>query len=224
VLDRKPNHMCGRRPGRIAALGLVSLLAGCAATTAEKAAPSERHLQRAAGELAKHSDPDSLAAAGLLSPSLPGADPFALMTRAVALAPERPDLIWLQVQACQRTVGCDPQPVEGRLRESDPSNGTGWLGAFARAFERGDAYITQMLGVAIAKRVWPEDSPQWKVAAEEQQVYEYRSKLWSVVDLWDQRHAERYLALCSQNRREQDVLLAQLIVSGKDPNPPMENH
>jgi len=37
-------------------------------------------------------------------------------------------------------------------------------------------------GVAIAKRVWPENSPEWKVAAEERRVYDYRSKLYSKLD------------------------------------------
>jgi hypothetical protein len=39
---------------------------------------------------------------------------------------------------------------------------------------------------------------------------------------WDTSHAEEYLTLCAQNRREQDVLRAQLIAAGKNPNPPPE--
>jgi hypothetical protein len=37
----------------------------------------------------------------------------------------------------------------------------------AKALEHGDTYITEMIGVAIAKRVWPEDSSEWRAAAEE---------------------------------------------------------
>jgi len=92
----------------------------------------------------------------------------------------------------------------------------------AGAFERGDTYITEMIGVAIAKRVWPEDSPEWKAAAEVRRVFEYRSKFWPASDIRDMSHAEEYLTLCAQNRREQDVLLAQLIAAGKNPNPPPE--
>ncbi len=92
----------------------------------------------------------------------------------------------------------------------------------ARAFQRGDTYITEMIGVAIAKRVWPEDSPEWKAAAETRRVYEYRAKFWAALDPWDKSHAEEYLILCAQNRREQDVLQAQLIAAGKNPNPPPE--
>src|SRR5580658_7846867 len=35
----------------------------------------------------------------------------------------------------------------------------------ARAFQQGDTYLTEMLGVAIAQRVWPKQSSQWKAAA-----------------------------------------------------------
>lgn len=92
----------------------------------------------------------------------------------------------------------------------------------AKAFERGDTYITEMIGVAIAKRVWSEDSPEWKAATEARRVYEYRSKFWAALDVQDTSHADEYLTLCAQNRREQDVLAAQLIAVGKNPNPPSE--
>jgi len=275
--------------------------------------PKERHLQRAVIALAKQADADSLAAAGLLNLSIHRDDSLALIDRATAAAPERRDLVWLRAQICQEVTLCDPEPIERRLRELDPSNGAGWMGALvransskndeakdaalaamghsdrvdiywttliarlgratartaaisldeaevsiigvlaaraipaygaasnsckgerlrhaeiievcrgvARAFERGDTYITEMIGVAIAKRVWPEDSPEWKAAAEARRVYEYRSKFWATLDLMNTSHAEEYLALCAQNRREQDVFLAQLISAGKDPNPPQE--
>src|SRR5579859_2447202 len=66
----------------------------------------------------------------------------------------------------------------------------------AKAFERGDTYITEMIGIAIAKRVWSEDSPEWKAAAEARRVYEYRSKFWATLDLTNTSHAEEYLTLC----------------------------
>jgi hypothetical protein len=289
---------------------MASVLMGCAASPAAKSSKTDRHLQRAVIVLAKQSDADSIAAAGLLS--LPPRDEsLALIARAVAAAPERPDLVWLEAQVCSEVIGCDPEPMERQLRELDPSNGAGWFGALvransskneeakdaalsaighsdrvdiywttliarlsratarsttipldeadvlitgvlaaqaipaygpastgckgerlqraeviescrgvARAFERGDTYITEMIGVAIAKRVWPEGSPQWKAAAEARRMYEYRSKFWAELDLWDKSHAEAYLTLCAQNRREQDVFLAQLIAAGKTPNPP----
>ena len=91
----------------------------------------------------------------------------------------------------------------------------------ARAFESGDTVITEMIGVAIAKRVWPEDSPQWKAAADARRVYDYRSKLVLEVDFTSGAvNIKRYIALCSEYRREQDVLRAELIDAGKNPDPP----
>jgi len=210
------------------------------------------------------------------------------------------------------TGACDPAPIERRLRELDPTNGTGWWAAMARAgathdsegtdaalaishservdiywttliahlsravantkkmsleesevavignlasqaippyqyistsckgerlqqpgvteicrgvakaLQNGDTYITEMTGVAIAKRVWPEDSAEWKAAAEERRVYEYRSKLYSKLERRAITHPEEYLTLCAQNRRETDLFAAQLTAAGYDPNPPAQ--
>lgn len=90
----------------------------------------------------------------------------------------------------------------------------------ARAFENGDSFITEMVGIAIAKRVWPENSPQWQAAVDARQLYEYRTKLWGELPLQTEASVHRYVALCSQYRREQDVLRAELIDAGKNPDPP----
>jgi hypothetical protein len=94
----------------------------------------------------------------------------------------------------------------------------------AQAFEQGDTYITEMIGVAIAKRVWPEQSVEWRAASEARQVFEYRSKLAATLesDGSKARTAETYLALCSENRREQDVDRALLIRAGLRPDPPSD--
>jgi hypothetical protein len=89
----------------------------------------------------------------------------------------------------------------------------------ARAFQRGDTYLTEMIGVAIAQRVWPEQSSAWKAAAAERRVYDYRSKLWLALNADDQAFAEQYLALCAKYRREQDLWSAQIVAAGKNPNP-----
>jgi hypothetical protein len=47
--------------------------------------------------------------------------------------------------------------------------------AVALAFERGDTDLTEMLGVTVAKRVWPADSAEWREASEARRVYEYRT-------------------------------------------------
>jgi hypothetical protein len=90
----------------------------------------------------------------------------------------------------------------------------------AKALENGDTYITEMIGVAVAKRVWPENSAEWKAADERRRVYDYRSKLYSKLEQQALTHPEEYLTLCAQNRRESDLFAAQLIAAGYDPNPP----
>jgi hypothetical protein len=294
---------------------LPYLLLGCTATDEAHRANAERHAERAIGALSKKSDADSLAAAGLLSSGQRSEQSLSLLTRAIAVAPERADLVWLQAQICLKVAPCDPEPMELRLRSLDPSNGAAWLGVLARAdsskddnrkeaalaaisrsdrvdiywttliarlsrasaqtkmmslpeaeqmvigflaaqaipaygvasksckgdrleradiievcrglakaFEGGDTYITEMIGTAIAQRVWPEGSPEWKAATDARRVYAYRSKLWGKLDAepWSESTAEGYLALCAGNHREQDVLRARLIETGASPEPPVE--
>jgi hypothetical protein len=298
---------------RLPALSLfaLALLEGC--TTA----PTQRQLQQAVAVLEQRGDPDSLATAAVLLPFTQRPSNAAaqiLLVRAVAAAPERADLAWLQIQNCRLAPGCDSEPEERRLRALDTANGAAWINALTRAnqsgdeaariaalsglarservdvyyttltahltralahtheislpdalnevmgatsaeaipaygatsalckgdrlndaaivedcrrvasaMQRGDTYIAEELGVAIAKRVWPVDSPEWKAAVEERRVFEYRGQLSAhsdLVSMRDSRSAERYLDLCAQNRREQDMWLAEFIHEGKSPDPP----
>jgi hypothetical protein len=79
------------------------------------------------------SDADSMAAAGLLSLDKHPGQSLPLIARAIAADPERADLVWLQLEVCQKLSPCNPEPMERQLRELDPSNGAGWFGALARA-------------------------------------------------------------------------------------------
>lgn len=274
----------------------------------------EKQRAHVAAALVKKADPDSLAAAGLLSVGPPerSAD---LLARAGAAAPERADLLWLQIQSCYKRPACDPGPLERRLRTLDPENGAAWLGALARAepahddaakdaalaaishstrvdiywttliarlssaaaqtgaiplreaavsiigvlaaqalpaynvvsksckgerlqrvevvqvcrgiaraFEHGDTDITAMIGIAIAKRVWPEQSSEWTAATEARRAYQYRTRLLERIDRkpWDDNAARTFLALCAANHREQDVSRARLVAAGEKPDPPQE--
>jgi hypothetical protein len=292
---------------------LLSLsLAGTVSCRADEAvAPA--HLEQTIAALKHMPDADSLAAAGLLALSDHPDQSLPLIERAIAAAPMRADLIWLQAEVCLKEGSCDPAPIENRLRVADPANAAGWVGALvranasgdekamdaalealgredrfdiywttlisrlsqaaaqvhkmsaqeaavtimgylaaapipgyevaskdckaerlkrievnaacrgvARAFQNGDTYLTEMIGVAIAKRVWPEQSAQWKAAAAERRVYDYRSKLWLTLDVADNAHAEQYLMLCAKYRREQDLWSALIAAAGKDANPPDE--
>jgi hypothetical protein len=271
----------------------------------------EMRLQHAADLLGSRTDADSLAAAGLLGSGKDRDLSLRLIEKASAAAPDRPDLVWLQIQFCQAVPTCDPQPMEERLRSLDVRNAAGWMGTLTRAdkanderaksgalgaisrserldiywttlvarlsratartkavslteaeisvigtlaaqaipayqvlsnackgerlkrddvvevcrgiataLQDGDTYITEMIGVAIAKRVWPEGSLQWKEAMEARRSWDYRFNFLIESAAWNLAHTDEYLTLCAQNRREQDVYKAELIASGKNPDPP----
>ena len=92
----------------------------------------------------------------------------------------------------------------------------------ASAFENGNNVITEMLGVAIAKRVWPEGSEEWRAAVERRRTYEYRADAWKPLEpvTMSSPQAQAYIALCLEYSREQDSMRRQLIDAGKDPDPP----
>lgn len=89
---------------------------------------------------------------------------------------------------------------------------------------RGDTYITEMMGVAIAKRVWPPESAAAQAAAEARRVFRYRSALMSEIERadWNTRAAEKYLRVLAENHREQDAVLARIVRAGQDPDPPAD--
>jgi hypothetical protein len=67
----------------------------------------------------------------------PLAESLALSARAAAMAPDRPELLWLQLRIC-RMGDCDPKPVEDSLKALDPDNGLLWLDDLARALAAKD--------------------------------------------------------------------------------------
>jgi hypothetical protein len=302
------------RTPAFATLALLASLFGCASAPADERQDQEleRSMERASAVLAQKTDADSLAAAGILGIQSNRKSALALLARATAAAPERPDLAWLQAQACEASPPCDPVPAETRLRALDPRNGAGWMAALSRAdssrdesakdsaltaiagaervdiywtvlvarltnatartneislpsaidavvgplsaivipryapvsaackgdrldraeiveicravataFDRGDAYITAMIGVGIAKRVWPEDSPKWREADHIRREFSHRYKITnqSAYDIQDVATAERYIVLLGQHRREQDALLARIVARGENPDP-----
>ena len=74
-------------------IGLCSILVSCAASRPAESNRKERDLERAVDVLAKRSDADSLAAAGILSLTSLRHDPLDLLSRASAAAPGRADLL-----------------------------------------------------------------------------------------------------------------------------------
>lgn len=128
-----------------------SLLAGAAALVAPvlvSAAPdtaaslNDFAAQRAARveRLIAKGTADSLAAAALLKQfgSEGDSGSYALISRAVELAPARPDLAWLAVRLCDSASDCDSSQPNRHLREVAPSNGVGFWGDLARAQAKND--------------------------------------------------------------------------------------
>jgi hypothetical protein len=86
-------------------------------------------------------DADSLAAAAGLGfgPKSDPAEDLSLLRRAAALAPDRPELVWLELQTCGRSPGCDPAPLAQTLHRLDPDNGAAWAPLIDQAAKLGKA-------------------------------------------------------------------------------------
>jgi hypothetical protein len=90
------------------------------------------------------------------------------------------------------------------------------------ALRRGDTYLSELIGIAIAKRVWPEGSPEYQEAIEARWTARYRmtaSLEISVRGPWDEEFAARYLGWMAAFNTEQAVALAEIEHAGVDPNP-----
>ena len=79
------------------------------------------------------------------------AQALAMAQLAVKRAPQRADAAWVHVQICANVQGCEPEPLETRLRKLDPTNGIAWLGPLARANARGDQAGADKILDAIAR-------------------------------------------------------------------------
>jgi hypothetical protein len=58
--------------------------------------------------------------------------------RANELAPENPAIIWLHLQLCAATVGCDSRNIATDLRWVDPDNSAAWMSELADAQKDND--------------------------------------------------------------------------------------
>ena len=132
---------------------LVALLgAGCAADGTRQEAAFERNIQRTKQALIAAGDADSLAAAAMLveRPKDEPLERLALMSRAVTAAPDRADLIWLNLQLCSQVDSCDPTPIEAQLHAVDPTNGAAWSLLIGRSAKVNDTASVRNIMVAIA--------------------------------------------------------------------------
>lgn len=91
--------------------------------------------------------PDHLATAAFLAVPFGGEAktelPMELIQRAEVLAPQRPELVWVQLALCKR-LDCDAKMrIEAHLKELDPDNGFVWTPDLERAQASGsDVAVT----------------------------------------------------------------------------------
>jgi hypothetical protein len=115
---------------------LVAVLSACSSSP-PKQAPA------ASVPVADSNDVDQNAATALAmwgtNANANGSQALSQIQKATQAAPERPELLWLHLRICMEVAGCEPEPIEGRLRKLDPDNGAVWTGPLSRAQARRDA-------------------------------------------------------------------------------------
>lgn len=141
------------RPSCLCIGTLLAVLAACAADAPRENAALEAKWSRTVAALTAAGDADSLAAAAVLD-FRDSARQLALLARAVALASDRADLVWLEIRACSRTDGCDATPYVQALHVLDPDNGAAWVPLLDQATHRNDAEALRryLTAVGAAKR------------------------------------------------------------------------
>jgi hypothetical protein len=124
--------------GALVLLGLSNIVR--ASGDATPGALDDQNIPQTRAALIAAGDADSLAAAGLgFGPKRDTAADLALLRRAAALASDRPDLVWLELQTCGLVPGCDPAPLAETLHRLDPENGAAWVPQLNRAVKLGSA-------------------------------------------------------------------------------------
>jgi hypothetical protein len=120
----------------IVLLALIATSAAAAAATPQHRASDEAVEVRA---LIRKGTADSLATASLLvhflapedenraGPRTVSPDPEQLIKRAVMLARQRPELLWLELRDCEQRRCPQEQAIATRLQAVDPDNGFAWL-------------------------------------------------------------------------------------------------
>jgi hypothetical protein len=96
----------------------------------------------------------------------------------------------------------------------------------AAVLRRGDIYLTEMIGLAVARRVWPEGGAEYQAAAEARRVAQYRTDTENRLTtrkLLDNMWVQSHLALMAAHDTEQEVVLAELTSAGLNPDPPHDH-
>jgi hypothetical protein len=96
----------------------------------------------------------------------------------------------------------------------------------AAVLRRGDIYLTEMVGLAVAMRVWPEGSADYRAAVEARRVARYRTDTDNALTtrkVLDNAWAQSRLALMAAHDTEQEVILAEITNAGLSPDPPPDH-
>jgi hypothetical protein len=93
----------------------------------------------------------------------------------------------------------------------------------ATVLGRGDTYLTQMVGLYLARRVWPERSAEYLAALDARRLAQYRTQADDRLTTrrrLDNAWVQSRLELLATHDTEQDVVLADLTGAGVNPDPP----
>jgi hypothetical protein len=95
----------------------------------------------------------------------------------------------------------------------------------AAVLRRGDTYLTEMVGLGVAMRAWPEGSAEYQAAALAKRVAQYRvdsDNRLTTHKVLDNAWAQSRLALMAAHDTEQEVVVADITSAGLDPDPPAD--
>jgi hypothetical protein len=118
-------------------LTVLIALTACAGQSPQRGSSTTRAASGNADELAA----DALQALA----ERDGQTALAAIARANLIEQKRPELAWLHVRICAVTPGCEPEPIEARLRKLAPDNGVVWLAPLARAQARQDQRVADQI-------------------------------------------------------------------------------
>jgi hypothetical protein len=127
--------MNGTHPNRFSLmLALTLALLGCAS-------PAVENRPQKNGQPERNADAHAAEALGTYQLQRDGARTVALLAAAAQQAPNRADIIYLQVALCRLIDGCGPEPFEAKLRKLDAGNAVVWMRALATAQRQRDAVV-----------------------------------------------------------------------------------
>ena len=127
-------------------LAAWSILAGCSGSTPSRSSNAQANATIQAGT------PDELLASAVVAyrKNRDLGQALVFVRSAAEKAPDRTDIAWLHAGVCRTVPGCQPEPLEARVRKLDPRNSVVWLGALGRALEQNDRAAEQQILEAMS--------------------------------------------------------------------------